>query len=238
MILLAGLKKSREMKILVISLAGIGDTLFATPLIHELRASFPESNIDALVLWSGAMDLLEGNPHLDTVYQKNLIKAGPHASLKFLSTLRRNHYDISINTHPQSRIHYRLVARLIGARVRISHEYHDAALFDPLLVNRTLRQDYEKHSIENNLALLSLAEVSPKLPVHDYEIYLRPADAAWADEFIANHGLAQRIRIGVHVGSGGTKITFDGREIISHGTKTISPGTDFIFGGREMIFAA
>jgi hypothetical protein len=48
------------MKILVISYAGIGDTLFATPLIHELRANFPDATIDALVRWRGAKDLLEG----------------------------------------------------------------------------------------------------------------------------------------------------------------------------------
>ena len=64
------------MKILAISLAGIGDTLFATPLIHELRANFPDATIDALVLWRGAKDLLDNNPQLDTVHQKNLL-TGP-----------------------------------------------------------------------------------------------------------------------------------------------------------------
>src|SRR5438876_7947945 len=98
------------MKILVISLAGIGDTLFATPLIHELRANFPDARIDALVLWAGSKDLLEGNPHLNSTYQKNLIQAGKVEALKFLWQLRQNHYDFSINTHPQSRIHYRAVA--------------------------------------------------------------------------------------------------------------------------------
>src|SRR5438445_7786111 len=116
------------MKILVISLAGIGDTLFATPLIHELRANFPEAAIDALVLWSGSRDLLEGNPHLNNLHQKNLMKMGTPASLKYLSQLRRNRYDVSINTHPQSRIHYRLVARLISARTRLSHQYDNASL--------------------------------------------------------------------------------------------------------------
>src|SRR5438445_6213068 len=53
------------MKILVISLAGIGDAFLATPLIHELRLSFPAATIDALVRWAGARDLLESNPHLN-----------------------------------------------------------------------------------------------------------------------------------------------------------------------------
>src|SRR6266446_2677046 len=88
--------KRRRMKILVISLAGIGDTLFATPLIHELRANFPAATVDALVLWSGSKDVLEGNPHLNSVYQKNLIKSSKTESFQFLWQLRKNQYDVSI----------------------------------------------------------------------------------------------------------------------------------------------
>ena len=124
------------MKILVISLAGIGDTLFATPLIHELRANFPEASIDALVLWSGSKNLLEGNPHLNSVHQKNFMTASKAESLRFLWQLRQQKYDLSINTHPQSRVHYRAVARLINARVRASHEYDNAGGWDRLLVNQ------------------------------------------------------------------------------------------------------
>ncbi len=193
------------MKILVISLAGIGDTLFATPLIHELRANFPEAEIDALVLWPGAKDLLEGNTHLQRVHQKDLIKVGTGASLKFLSQLRRNRYDVSINTHPQSRIHYRLVARLISAQTRLSHHYDNASLLDALLVNRTIQQDYAKHCIENNLALLQLIRAKMLLPGHDYEIYLSQLEYAWADEFLNSHKLTGRTLLGIHVGSGGTK---------------------------------
>src|SRR5689334_2122619 len=114
---------NRGMKLLVISYAGIGDTLFATPLIHELRANFPDATIDAFVRWPGSKNLLENNPHIDTVYQEDLLKKGNLASPAFLSSLRRNKYDVSINTHPQSRIHYRFVARIINARLRISHRY-------------------------------------------------------------------------------------------------------------------
>jgi ADP-heptose:LPS heptosyltransferase len=102
------------MKILVISLAGIGDTLLATPLIRELRANFPSAQIDALVLWAGSRDLLEGNPHLNTVHQHNFLKTSKASSLQFLNPLRKQRYDISINTHPQSRIHYRATAWLVG----------------------------------------------------------------------------------------------------------------------------
>lgn len=194
-----------RMKILVISLAGIGDTLFATPLIHELRAHYPEAQIDALVMWRGSKDLLEGNRHLTTVYQKNLIKAGKLEAWQFLRMLRKQRYDVSFNTHPQSRIHYRIVARLINAKLRVSHEYENFGFLDRLLVNRVLPQNYNQHAIENNLAMLRFLNAEPYVPKHGYELFLTPAEHRWAEEFIAKNNLQGRPLVGMHVGSGGTK---------------------------------
>ena len=186
-------------------MAGIGDTLIATPLIHELRANFPGATIDALAIWTGSKDLLENNPHLNRVHQKNLIKAGRLEALRFLWSLRRNRYDVSINTHPQSRIHYRIAARIVGAPVRISHEYECFGWLDRRLVNKTLPQDYTRHSIENNLDVLPLLGAKKMLPSHEMEIFLTPDEEKWADEFLVKHKLAGQKILGVHVGSGGTK---------------------------------
>jgi ADP-heptose:LPS heptosyltransferase len=193
------------MKILVISMAGIGDTLLATPLIHELRANFPGATIDALVLWAGSRDLLEHNPHLNRVHQKNLIKAGKLEAFRFLWSLRRERYDVSINTHPQSRMHYRIAARIAGAPIRISHEYECFGWLDRKLVNKILLQDYSRHSIENNFDVLPLLGGKVKLPSHAIEIFLSPDEEKWADEFLAKNKLAGQKILGVHVGSGGTK---------------------------------
>lgn len=193
------------MKILVISLAGIGDTFLATPLIHELRANYPDAQIDALVLWAGSKDILERNPHLNAIHQRNLIKTPRLESLQFLRSLGRTGYDVSINTHPQSRIHYRLTARLVGARKRISHRYENFGLLDQLLINCTLPQSYDRHTVENNLDILPLLGKKPVLTRHKLEIFLSPAEDEWAGSFIELKGLGSRRWIGVHVGSGGTK---------------------------------
>jgi heptosyltransferase-2 len=193
------------MKILVISLAGNGDTLLATPFIHELRASFPDATIDVLVRWPGAADLLAGNPHVNRVHQKDLVKAGKAEGLKFLWGLRRQKYDVSINTHPQSKSLYRAVARVVGARLRVSHEYECSGWLDRWLVNRTLPQDYAKHTIENNQELLPLVGARALLPGHEMEIYLTPAEEAWAESFLAARQLTGRRRLGLHAGSGDTK---------------------------------
>ena len=186
-------------------MAGIGDALIATPLIHELRANFPGAAIDALVRWPGARDLLENNPRLNRVHQKDLIACGMVERLKFLRSLRRDRYDVSINAHPQPRIHYRIAARIIGAPIRISHEYECFGWLDHKLVNKVRPQDYTRHSIENNSELLPLLGAKVKLPSHEMEIFLTPDEEKWADEFLAKNKLAGQKILGLHVGSGSTK---------------------------------
>ena len=193
------------MKLLVISLAGIGDTLFATPLIHELGLNFPDAEIEALVRWPGARDLLEGNPHLKAVHQKNLMSAGKAEGLNFLWGLRKRRYDATLNTFPQSRVAYRLVARLIAAPLRISHDYGQARGLTRLLVNRTLEPDYSAHCVENNLALLNFLGALPKLERHSYELFLSDAERRRAEDFLAGRGLQRSALLGIHVGSGSTK---------------------------------
>ena len=186
-------------------MAGIGDTLIATPFLHELRANFPDATIDVLAMWAGSRDLLESNPHVSRVFQKNLMKCGKLEALRFLWSLRREHYQLSINTHPQSRIHYRFAAFIAGAQVRISHEYECFNWLDRWLVTGTLAQDYSRHSIENNFDVLPLIGAKQKLPTHEMEFYLTPAEERFADDFLAKHQLSGQKILGIHVGSGGTK---------------------------------
>jgi heptosyltransferase II len=193
------------MKILVITMAGIGDSLLSTPFIHELRANFPGATIHALVRWPGAKDLLDNNPHLDRAIQKDLVRVGKPAALRFLWSLRRERYDISINLHPQSQRLYRVAARAVGAPLRISHEYECSGALDRWLVNRTLPQDYTRHSIDNNFDILPLIGAQLKLPAHTLEIFLSPDEERWADDFLTRHKLAGQKLLGVHAGSGSTK---------------------------------
>ncbi len=228
------------MKILVISLAGIGDTLLSTPLIHELRANFPDATIDALVLWKGSKDLLEGNPHLNRIHQKNLITAGKWEAYKFLKSVGQEKYDVSINTHPQTRIHYRIVAKIIGAPLRISHEYETFGWLDRKLVNSTIPQSYGLHTIQNNAALLPLVGAQLQTGFPDMQVFLTPEEHHWAEKFVEDKMLTRSKRLGIHVGSGGTKNLKLKRwplenyiELISRLNKQRKDISVLLFGGPE-----
>lgn len=192
-------------KILVISMTGIGDTLIATPVFHELRLAYPKAKIDAVVYWPGSRELLENNPYVDRVYQQDLLKAGPLGSMKFLWGLRGEGYDLSINVHTQGRRMHRFIAYVIGARLRVGHEYENWFALDRLFMQRSVPQSYEHHSVDNNLELLKLVGVKPQLAEHDFELFLTDAERAFANEFIERQKLKGRRLVGFHVGSGSTK---------------------------------
>jgi ADP-heptose:LPS heptosyltransferase len=194
------------MKILVIAMSGIGDTLIATPLLHELRANFPDAQIDVLVMWAGAKDLLEGNPHINRVHQKNMIKVGVLRTLPFLWRLHGERYDISLNAHTQGRLAYRAIAAFIGAKRRVGHAYDNSGSLDrACFMHAMVPEDYAVHSIENNNRLLRLVGAKPMLASHEMELFLTPVEEKFASEFVAANQLESRRVLGVHVGSGGTK---------------------------------
>lgn len=201
----AGGKLPRLKRLLVIALAGIGDTLMATPILHELREQFPGASIEVLVLWPGARDLLTGNPYVNRVHQHDFIHAPKLASLRYVAGLRAERFDLSLNLHPQGRREYRWIARLIGARERLSHSYENHGWLDDRLVTRSLPQDYTVHCVDNNLRLLGLVGLKPRLSRHEYELHLTDAEHAEAQAMVRTLGLEGRRWLGVHVGSGGTK---------------------------------
>lgn len=188
-------------KILVITMAGIGDTLLATPLIHELRHQLPLAQLDVAVMWPDARDFLQTNPYISNLHYQHLITGSPWANMNFLRSLGRIGYEAIINTYPQSRIAYRIVARVINAPLRISHVYDNASPLDRLLVNRTVAQDYSLHVVENNLNLLRLIGIKPVLREHDTEIFFTDEELKWADAQVRS---GEKI-MGIHVGSGKTK---------------------------------
>ena len=54
-------------KFLVVSTTGMGDCLWGTPGIRELKKAFPDARIDLIVnnAWT---DLFKDNPHLQNIY--------------------------------------------------------------------------------------------------------------------------------------------------------------------------
>jgi ADP-heptose:LPS heptosyltransferase len=110
------------MKILIISLSGIGDALMFTPALKLLRQELTTDTIDALVMFKGAADLYKNNPNLNNVYQFDFLKEGAVKSLKFLFGLRKK-YDATISVYPSNRKEYNVINFLLGADKQAGVKY-------------------------------------------------------------------------------------------------------------------
>ena len=108
-------------RILVIKFRHIGDVLLTAPLISTLKLGLPGSRVCAVVK-PGTEAMLEGHPELDQLYVVPQRQPGESAltfflrTLKFLRQLRREHFDLAINTTEGDR--GILLAWLIGAKAR------------------------------------------------------------------------------------------------------------------------
>jgi len=108
-------------RILVIKFRHIGDVLLTAPLISTLKLGIPGSRVCAVVK-PGTEAMLEGHPELDQLYVVPMRQKAESAlafllrTLKFLHQLRREHFDLAINTTEGDR--GILLSWLIGAKSR------------------------------------------------------------------------------------------------------------------------
>jgi lipopolysaccharide heptosyltransferase II len=85
------------MRILLLSLLPIGDTLFTTPAVHALRKRHPDAHITALVYPTNA-GILRANPDIDNLLYWPTRQTWPGLTgvLRLFRTLRRSHFDLAV----------------------------------------------------------------------------------------------------------------------------------------------
>lgn len=111
----------RPRRILVIKFRHIGDVLLTAPLVSTLKRGLPDARVCAVVK-AGTEAMLEGHPDLDQLYVQPVRRPGESKlaflgrNLAFLRRLRRERFDLAINTTEGDR--GILLARLIGAAER------------------------------------------------------------------------------------------------------------------------
>ena len=104
--------------ILVLRMSGIGDVLWTTPLLANLRMAYPHAHIGYVVRTSSAL-VLVNNPHVDEILlfeQEDL-----RWQMKFLSRLHKKHFDLSIDLVCSPATAIQSVA--CGAHTRIGFDF-------------------------------------------------------------------------------------------------------------------
>ena len=193
-------------KILILAFPGIGDALLATPMIELLRKAKPDAEIHAFVMFSSTREMYEADPCIDKVHHYDFLNASKTGALKFVSGLRRTHFDISINIYPQNRREYNIISRMIGAKKRLAVKYRRRDAQNMSWLNTdTILEDDMLHCVEENVRLLSMLGIQqdireavlPKLRMNLTEKHVQ-----WADAWIHERKIGKdELLIGFHAGT-------------------------------------
>jgi ADP-heptose:LPS heptosyltransferase len=191
------------MKILLISLKGLGDTVYMIPLIRRLREKYGETPMTLVVRDRKCIELFSNCPYIRPVLIEYK-KTGPaslYGHLRTLLNLRAESFDVSLTSYPANRLVYNLFAFAAGAKKRITHRYDFAAWRTlPFLQNLRISSDRRKHQIEKNLDLLSGLGLDPAAENPDMSLWLSEPDEEYARTFLRDNGIDAKtdLVIGIH----------------------------------------
>jgi len=184
------LKKISPKKVLIINIFGIGDVLFTTPVISNLKASYPDLTI-GYVCNRRTASLLECNPKVDKIfiydrdefrnaYQKSKL-AVCKKMVNFLKSIKRERFDTSIDVSLNDFTSW--VTWMVGIKNRIGFQYKNRGFF---LNKRFALKGYEnKHVVQYYLGLLE--KLGVPVEYHDLELHINQEDTDWADQFFTEN---------------------------------------------------
>jgi heptosyltransferase II len=186
---------------LVINTFGVGDVLFSTPLLRNLRNNFPKARI-YYVCNKKTSSLLRAHPLIEKVFvyerddfvkaQKRSFWAGLGKYLEFISDIRRERIDCAIDLSLNTP--FGLFALLAGIKKRYGLDFKNRSRF----LNRKVKIHgfVDKHVADYYLDTLNLLGIRPSRC--DLEVYADAASREWADNVFRNNRISKEdIVIGI-----------------------------------------
>lgn len=190
------------MKILINALSGNGDALMFSPLLPLIKKYIPNSQIDMLVMFKSVKEMYEHNPYLTNIYHINFLKQPKSVSLKQVSGLKRNKYDVSINVYPSNRFEYNFLNYLLGAKKRLAHSYNHSNFFRAEFLNNVLVPEVkDRHNVLQNFNLVRKIINMKEDEAGPMEIFLSREEDKNAKEWIRSINPGNKKVIGIHAGS-------------------------------------
>ncbi len=191
------------MKILINALSGNGDALMFSPTLKVLKEKIPDAIIDMLAMFKSVKEMYSESPYLNNIYFIDFLHQSKIKSLKEIGKIRKNKYDVSINTYPANRLEYNFLSYLLGAKKRIAHHYTHTNFFRFEFLNTVLIDEVkDKHNVLQNFETAKkLIEIPANEKAGNMEIHLSESDINLAKEWIKEINPRNKIVIGFHCGS-------------------------------------
>jgi heptosyltransferase II len=191
------------MKILINALSGNGDALMFSPTLKVLKEKIPNVQIDMLAMYKSVKEMYSESPYLNKIYFIDFLHQSKIKSLKEIKEIRKNKYDISINTYPSNRLEYNVLNFMLGAKKRFAHHYTHTNFFRFEFLNTNLIDEVkDRHNVLQNYEVArAIIEIPADEKASNMEIQLKDEDIASAKKWLSEINPENKLVVGFHVGS-------------------------------------
>lgn len=193
--------------IAVFSISGIGNTIFAVPMLRLLRQSYPQAKITLFVRFQAAKNLLSHCPYVDDiiVVDNNTI-TGLKSRFRLILDLRRKKFDLNITAFPSEKKEKNFFSYLVGAPVRVAHKYINEKITDfGFLQTIRVPVDTKIHDLDQSLRLLEPLGIDMSKADRQLQVWVPEEDEIFAFEYLrkllGDEKREEKIIIGFHAGS-------------------------------------
>jgi lipopolysaccharide heptosyltransferase II len=194
-------------KILIFNPFGIGDVLFTTPMIRNLKTALKNTSI-SYICNRRVYPLLANNTYLDKVlvFEKDEWRAAARASklkflkklFSFLNEIKKEKFDVVFDLSLNAQ--YGFFFMLAGIKMRIGHDFKKRGKF--LTHKLPLPDGYSlKHVARHYLELLGFMDIRPI--EYAFDLFTDAQTLEKAGEIVRSHAFSENgLVVGVCPGSG------------------------------------
>ncbi len=187
-------------RVMIIKFAAIGDSILLIPMLRTLKNSLPGAEI--VFLCSPINESIARKiPYVDKVIVSDVhsFLASPVKILKFLSSLRKEIYDVIIDTEQWSRISAIICALMKSV---YSVGFRTSGQYRHFMYDSAVNHSKTKHELESFIDLMQPLKIPVSEDDYRPEYFLSEENKRTAETFWTENNLRKREVICLHQGCG------------------------------------
>lgn len=182
-------------RILVARTDRIGDVVMITPMIREIRRTYPDCFLAALVT-DYTSDILLNNPHLDSIIIDDLSKESYN---EVVNEIRSNRFTDGLLTWPMERAAYQMFRGGVKNRIGVGRKLYEVITF----MKSVSRNDYKPLRHEADYCMDLARKIGVETNNLTPEIFVTDEEKDNVREFLKSKGLSNTDKkVIVHTGYG------------------------------------
>lgn len=181
-------------RILIVRTDRVGDVVMITPMIREIRKTFPDSFI-ATLTQPNTLAVLENNPYIDKMITDDLKK---ESYRKIIQEIKNCRFTDGLLVLPTERAAYQMLRAGIRNRIGVGRKLYEIITF----MKSVSRNNYVPLRHEADYCMDLARKIGVKTDNIQPEIFLTEDETNWTENFYRKIGISENsFKIILHTGS-------------------------------------